>query len=59
MPRPGSGISANRVVFVSKDELCSGLLFFPIPGGVQPGAWRLIIDFEESRASVPFTIELD
>ena len=59
MPRPGSGIAANRVVYVRKYELCSGLLYFPIPGGVQQGAWRLIIDFEESRAIVPFTLELD
>lgn len=56
MPRPGSGRSARTVLHVTKNQLCVGLLYFPIPGGVQPGRWRLVIDFEETRAVVPFTL---
>jgi hypothetical protein len=56
MPDPGSGVTANTVLHVSKNELCVGLLYFPIPGGVQPGTWRFVVDFEESRAVVPFTL---
>ncbi len=57
MPRPGSGRPARSVLHVTKNELCVGLLYFPIPGGVQPGLWRLVIDFEETTAVVPFTLE--
>lgn len=56
MPRPGSGVAANTVLRVTKNELCVGLLYFPISGGVQPGRWKLVVDFEETRAEVPFTL---
>ncbi len=56
MPLPGSGRSARSALNVTKNELCTGLLFFPVEGGVQPGRWRLVIDFEETRAVVPFTL---
>jgi hypothetical protein len=30
-----------------------------VPGGVQPGRWRLVIELEESRADIPFIIEIE
>ena len=59
MPLPGSGEVANTAVHVTKNDYCSGMLFFPVPGGVQPGRWRLVIDFEETRAVVPFILAVD
>jgi len=59
MPLPGSGRVARTAVNVSKNDFCVGLLYFPVRGGVQPGPWKLIIDFEESQAVVPFTLEND
>ena len=56
MPTPGAPVAANTVLHVTKNELCVGLLYFPIPGGVQAGTWRFVVDFEESRAVVPFTL---
>ena len=57
-PIPGSGRSARTALNVTKNQLCVGLLFFPVKGGIQPGNWRLIVDFEETRAVVPFTLEV-
>jgi hypothetical protein len=56
-PLPGSGRSSNNALHVTKNELCVGMLYFPIANGVQPGAWRLIIEFEETEAVVPFELE--
>jgi hypothetical protein len=44
---------------LSSSQICSGPLVFKVPGGVQPGRWRLIIELQESRADIPFTLELD
>jgi len=49
---------ANDEVSVSTFQLCSGPLVFRVPGGVQPGRWRLVIEFEESRADLPFELEV-
>jgi hypothetical protein len=55
-------ISATSVGFdeipISSSQQFSGPLVFSVPGGVQPGRWRLVFDLEESRANIPFTIEL-
>ena len=59
MPLPGSGVAANKAVNVTKNDLCVGMLFFPVRGGVQPGRWKLILDFEETQAVVPFVLETD
>jgi hypothetical protein len=56
MPLPGSGQSARTALNVTKNQLCIGLLYFPVQGGVQPGNWRLIFEFEETDAVVPLTI---
>jgi len=44
---------------ISSSQICSGPLIFSVPGGVQPGRWRLIIELQESRADIPFTLELN
>ena len=41
---------------VTNREVCVGMLYFPIAGGVQPGDWRLVLEFEETDAVVPFTL---
>ena len=55
-------ISATSVGFdeipISSSQQFSGPLVFNVPGGVQPGRWRLVFDLEESRPNIPFTIEL-
>jgi len=58
-PLPGSGRSAKTALHVTKNQLCVGMLFFPVRGGVQPGNWKLIIEFEETEAVVPFTLEAE
>ena len=58
-PLPGSGRSSNTALNVTKNELCIGMLYFPVRNGVQPGNWKLIIEFEETEAVVPFTFELE
>jgi hypothetical protein len=44
---------------ISSSQICSGPLVFAVPGGIQAGRWRLIIELEESRADIPFMIELN
>jgi predicted small lipoprotein YifL len=56
MPLPGSGESARTALNVTNREVCTGALYFPVAGGVQPGDWRLVLEFEETDAVVPFTL---
>jgi len=44
---------------INSSQTCSGPLVFSVPGGVQPGRWRLVIELEESRADIPFIIEVE
>jgi len=44
---------------LSSSQICSGALIFKVPGDIQPGRWRLIIELVESRADIPFMLELD
>ncbi|MCK5376583.1 MAG: hypothetical protein KAJ97_05845 [Acidobacteria bacterium] len=55
-PLPGT-VSALESVYVTVRKICQGLLFFPVQGGIQPGRWEFIIEFEEFDARVPFEIE--
>ena len=55
-PLPGT-TTALESVYVNMRKICQGLLYFPVQGGVQPGNWELIIEFEEFDARVPFEIE--
>ena len=52
---PGRGTTADRT-WLSDRDICVGPLFFPVPGGVQPGRWVLGIDFEEARMRIPFDL---
>lgn len=55
-PLPGT-VPSLETVYVTNRKICQALLFFPVPGGVQPGNWHFLIEFEEFEASVPFEIE--
>lgn len=55
----GFGDIAYDEIPINTIDVCSGPLVFGVPGGVQPGRWRLIIELEESIADIPFVIELD
>jgi len=55
-PLPGT-VAALESVFVNMRQICQGLLYFPIQGGIQPGTWEFIIEFEEFDARVPFELE--
>ena len=44
---------------INSSQTCLGPLVFNVPGGVQPGRWRLVIELEESRADIPFIIEIE
>jgi hypothetical protein len=48
---------AVEAVPVNTFQVCSGPLVFNVPGGVQPGRWRLIVELEESRADIAFQVE--
>ena len=55
-PLPGT-VTALKSVYVNVRKICQSLLFFPVQGGIQPGKWEFIIEFEEFDARVPFEIE--
>ena len=56
-PPPGT-ITFDEIP-LSSSQICSGPLIFKVPGGIQPGRWRLIIDLEESRVDIPFELNTD
>lgn len=53
---PGEGFAA-QTLSIGGAEQCWGVLVFQVPGGVQPGPWRLDLDLEESDVRVPFRVE--
>jgi hypothetical protein len=58
-PLPGSGRSARLALLLNKNEFCVGMFYFPIKNGIQPGNWKLVVEFEETEAVVPFTLEIE
>ncbi len=58
LEEPAGGF-ARDVVPLSVFGVCSGPLVFRVHGGIQPGRWRLVIELEESRADIPFELELN
>jgi len=54
-PNPGTA-AVLTAVNVNFRKLCSGLLYFQIPGGIQPGRYAFIIKLEETDVVVPFTL---
>jgi hypothetical protein len=54
-PNPGTDVVLTSV-HVNHRKLCSGLLYFQIPGGIQPGRYAFIVKLEEADVVVPFTL---
>ncbi|MGE5236405.1 MAG: hypothetical protein ACM3O7_08665 [Acidobacteriota bacterium] len=52
---PGEGLAFDSTT-VNDRRVCSGQLFFLVPGGIQAGHWVLGIDLEESKIRIPFTL---
>ncbi len=52
---PGTG-STRDAIWINQNQLCVGMLVFPVQGGVQPGRWKLIIELEESSLEMPFDL---
>lgn len=53
---PGTATTTDSL-FVNDRQVCTGRLYFPIPGGVQAGGWVLGIDLKESKVRIPFVLE--
>ena len=51
------GSFAYDEITINTFQVCYGPLVFRVPGGIQPGRWRVIIDLEESRADIAFELE--
>lgn len=52
---PGEGIVFDHVT-VTRSVLATGLLWFPLPGGVKPGRYRLEIRSKWAHVDVPFDV---
>jgi hypothetical protein len=52
---PGTGTTRTSI-WINQRELCVGMLAFPVPGGIQPGRWRVVIELEESDLDIPFDL---
>lgn len=53
---PSDGLTRDVLTF-SSIEVCDGLLFFLVPGGVQSGRWTLEIKLEDSVVQIPFVLD--
>lgn len=53
---PTDGLTRDVLTF-SSVEVCEGILFFHVPGGVQPGRWVLEIKLDESIVEIPFVLD--
>jgi len=53
---PTDGLARDTLT-ISSIEICDGILFFHVPGGVQPGRWELEIKLEESVVEIPFYLD--
>jgi hypothetical protein len=55
-------VSAEKIGYdeipMNSSQKFWGPLLFSVPGGVQPGRWRLVVELEESRPDIPFSIEV-
>jgi hypothetical protein len=43
-------------LYLNAFTACEGPLVFAVPGGVQPGRWRLVVEMTEARADIPFSL---
>ena len=55
LAEPGAGLVFPET-WVDDRRVCSGRLFFPIPGGVQAGTYVFGIDLTESKVRIPFKL---
>lgn len=53
---PGTDGTTRTAIWINERELCVGMLAFPVPGGIQPGRWRMVIELEESDLEIPFLL---
>jgi len=53
---PSDGLTRD-VLTISSTQVCHGILFFHVPGGVRPGSWELEIGLEEVVVGIPFVLE--
>lgn len=54
-PLPGTSIARDSL-WVNQRELCSGIIYFAVPGGAQPGTYQLVIELEERDVRIPFAL---
>jgi hypothetical protein len=47
----------KTVLTISSVEVCDGILFFLVPGGVQSGRWMLEIKLEDTVVQIPFVLD--
>ena len=57
LAEPMGGFAQDEIA-INTFEVCWGPLVFQVPGGVQPGRWRLVIELVESNADIPFELEV-
>lgn len=53
---PLAGFAYDEIA-VNTFQTCRGPLVFHVPGGIQPGRWRLLVELEESTVDIPFEVE--
>jgi len=53
---PSDGLTRD-VLTISSTEVCHGILYFHVPGGVQPGRWKLEIELEATIVEIPFVLD--
>ena len=53
---PSDGLTRD-VLTISSTEVCHGILFFHVPGGIRPGPWELEIGLEEGVVGIPFVLD--
>jgi hypothetical protein len=53
---PTQSVALDEIA-LSSFQQCSGPLIFHVPGGIQPGRWRLEIELEESFSHIPFELQ--
>ncbi len=55
--RPPTDGLARDVLTISSIEVCDGILFFHVPGGVPSGDWALQIKLQNSVVEIPFVLD--
>jgi hypothetical protein len=53
---PSDGLTRDVLTF-SSIEVCGGVLYFEVPGGVRPGRWVFRVDLEDGVIEIPFDLD--